>query len=62
MFIVVVVTMLYQSFKRIKEEKYNGWCMISIITYAIIASTAESAFFNPAVAMMFIIYGIATAC
>lgn len=62
MFIVVVGTMLYQSFKRIKVKKYNGWCMISIIAYAIIASTAESAFFNPAVAMIFIIYGIATVC
>lgn len=62
LFTVVVLAMVYQSFKKIKVEKYSGWCMISIIIYTVIASTAESAFFNPAVAMIFIIYGIATMC
>ena len=62
LFTIVVIAMVYQSFKKIKVEKYSGWCMISIITYTVIASTAESAFFNPAVAMIFIIYGIATMC
>ena len=34
--------------------------MLSILSYAIIASTAETAFFNPATAFMFIVYGIAS--
>lgn len=60
LFTLVIIAILYQALKKLKVEKYSGWCMSSIIIYAIIASTAESAFFNPAIAMLFIIYGIAT--
>lgn len=60
LFLLVIIAMVYQSIKKIGREKYSGWCMLSIIIYATISSTAESAFFNPAIAMMFIIYGIAT--
>lgn len=54
-----IVIMLLDSLDRIKKDKFAGWCMLSILAYAIVASTAETAFFNPATAFMFIIYGIA---
>lgn len=57
-FVLVIVFMLIDSFRRLNEECYSGWCMVSILIYAIIASTSETAFFNPATAIMFIIYGI----
>lgn len=42
-------------------HNYNDlWTMLSILFYAIIASTAETTFFNPATAFMFIVYGIAS--
>lgn len=52
--------MVLDSIKRLNENKYSGWTMLSILSYAIIASTAETAFFNPATAFMFIVYGIAS--
>lgn len=55
----MIIFMAIDSVKRLKEDKYAGWCMLSILAYAIIASTAETAFFNPATAFMFLIYGIA---
>lgn len=57
-FIIVIAMMFIDSFKRLSQDKFAGWCMLSILFYAIIASTAETAFFNPATAFMFIIYGI----
>lgn len=59
-FIVAILLMVMDSIRRLKEDEYAGWCMLSILSYAIIASTAETAFFNPATAFMFIIYGIAS--
>lgn len=58
-FALCVVLMLFDSFDRIKTDSYAGWCMLSIMVNAIISSTSETAFFNPATAIMFIIYGIA---
>ena len=37
--------MVLDSIKRLNENKYSGWTMLSILSYAIIASTAETAFF-----------------
>lgn len=54
----LVIFMVIDAVKRLKEDKYAGWCMLSILAYAIIASTAENAFFNPATAFMFVIYGV----
>ena len=34
--------------------------MLSIMLYSFIASIASTSFFNPAIAIMFIIYGIAS--
>lgn len=54
----IVIFMVIDAAERLKEDKYAGWCMLSILAYAIIASTAETAFFNPATAFMFVIYGV----
>lgn len=56
----IILFMVLDSIKRLNENKYSGWTMLSILSYAIIASTAETAFFNPATAFMFIVYGIAS--
>lgn len=58
-FAICIVIMALDSLDRMKEDKFAGWCMIAILAYAIVASTAETAFFNPATGFMFIIYGIA---
>ena len=34
--------------------------MLSVMLYSFIASVASTSFFNPAIALMFIIYGIAS--
>ena len=59
LFVLVIIMMLIDSYKMINEDKYAAWCMLSVLAYAIIASTAETGFFNPATAFMFIVYGIA---
>lgn len=59
-FVTTISLMVFDSIKRLKENKYYGWAMLSILSYSIIASTSETAFFNPATAIMFIIYGIAS--
>lgn len=56
---VFVILMVLDSLDRMKCDKFAGWCMLSILIYTVIASTSETAFFNPATALMFIIYGIA---
>lgn len=59
-FIICIILMSVDSIRRFREDKYAAWCMVTIIFYAIIASTAETAFYNPATALMFIIYGLAS--
>lgn len=57
-FALCILLMVLDSLDRIKSDPYAGWCMLSILVNAVIASTSETAFFNPATAIMFIIYGI----
>lgn len=57
---ICIVFMLIDSIKRLRQDKYAGWCMLTIVSYAIIASTAETAFYNPATALLFLVYGIAS--
>ncbi|MBE6719229.1 MAG: hypothetical protein E7571_01055 [Ruminococcaceae bacterium] len=59
-FAVTVVIMTALSVKKIKTNKYAGWCMLAVMTYAFSSSTSETGFFNPAIAFMFIVYGIAS--
>ncbi len=60
-FIIAVLLMTFDSISKAKDHPYAGWCMLSIMLYAFIASIASTSFFNPAIAIMFIIYGIASA-
>lgn len=60
-FITTVLLMTFDSISKAKDHPYAGWCMLSIMLYSFIASIASSSFFNPAIAIMFIIYGIASA-
>ena len=59
-FIVAVLLMAVDSVSKAKTHPYAGWCMLSIMLYSFIASVASTSFFNPAIALMFIIYGIAS--
>ncbi|MBE6817022.1 MAG: hypothetical protein E7520_04895 [Ruminococcaceae bacterium] len=58
-FALTVIIMIIIGVQKIKVDKYAGWCMLSIMTYALSSSTSETGFFHPAVAIMFIVYGIA---
>lgn len=60
-FVLCVVFMTVDSLQKIKTQPYSGWCMLSIMIYGFISSIASSSFFNPAIAVMFIIYGMASA-
>ena len=59
-FAFTILWMVIYSLKILKVNKYSGWCMLSILIYSIIASTAETAFFNPATAFMFLFYGVSS--
>lgn len=59
-FIVAVLLMAVDSVSKAKAHPYAGWCMLSVMLYSFIASVASTSFFNPAIALMFIIYGIAS--
>ena len=59
-FIIAVLLMTFDSISKAKNHPYAGWCMLSIMLYSFIASIASTSFFNPAIAIMFIIYGIAS--
>ena len=58
-FAFAVITMTIIGVQKIHVDKYAGWCMLSVMTYAFSSSTSETGFFHPAVAIMFIVYGIA---
>ncbi|MBQ9517871.1 MAG: hypothetical protein IJR60_07315 [Eubacterium sp.] len=58
-FALTTVMMTALGVRKIKVNKYAGWCMLSVMTYAFCSSTSETGFFHPAVAIMFIVYGIA---
>ena len=58
-FALTVIMMFGLGIKKVKVDKYAGWCMLSIMIYAFSSSTSETGFFHPAVAIMFVVYGIA---
>ena len=58
-FAICVVWLVKIAYQKFSVDKYAAWSMLSIMIYAIVASTSETAFFNPATALMFFIYGIA---
>jgi hypothetical protein len=61
-FAIVIILMLSVSLQKMKENRFAGWCMLSIMTYALCSSTSETGFFHPAVAIMFVVFGIAAGC
>jgi hypothetical protein len=60
LFSIVIFFMITLALKQLKCNEYNGWGMLILLLYCIISSTAETAFFNPALAIVFIIFGIAS--
>lgn len=59
-FSLCLIMMFIESINYFKIDKYVGWTMCSIMVYALISSTAETGFYNPAIALMFFVYGYAS--
>lgn len=57
-FVLVVAFLTVLSFKVAKKDIYSCWALISIMAYELISSSSESAFFNPSVPPIFILFSI----
>ena len=57
-FIIVVVGLLKSTFDKIKVDKKAGFAMLMIMVYLLIASVAETSFFNPAAFLSAMILGL----
>lgn len=58
LFIVVVIYFLKLSFEKMKISINTGFAMLMTMIYLIIASVAESSFFNPTSFLFFIMFAI----
>lgn len=58
LFIYLVILLFKQSIRMLKKNKETGFAMIMILSYMLVTSLAEAAFFNPASFLMFILYGV----
>ena len=56
-FILGTVFLVMFALKQFQNNKFSGWCILSILVYTLITSTSETSFFNPAIAVLFIIAG-----
>ena len=57
-FIFIIYYFVKQSIKTIKINKNAGFSMLLIMLYMIINTLAETAFFNPASLLLFILFGL----
>lgn len=57
-FIGIVLSLMYITFWSEKRSRYIFWAMMTIMIYLLIASLAESAFFNPIAALFMGCFGL----
>lgn len=57
-FIVVIIYFLQLSVRKIKQNQSSGVAMLMTLIYCLIASFAESSFFNPTSLLMFMLFAI----
>lgn len=55
-FILIIINFIKIAYKHYKIDKYNGFALLMILCYLIIASTSETSFFNPMAVIMFSLF------
>lgn len=57
-FVLVILLFLFWSINKMKKEVNAGFAMLMILVYCLVASLAETSFFNPTSLLMFMLFAI----